>query len=100
MQRAPKFLGVFGGRDLLDYTFRGKAFDDDTLARFVKAYGTRGALPRSERRHRGGTQPFERGDQSSNALAERRPVDRPRAQVPDALTQTQPVGHQQLRAGI
>jgi hypothetical protein len=41
MERTPKFLGVFGGRDLLYYTFRGKAFDDDALARFVKAYGDR-----------------------------------------------------------
>ena len=39
MERSPKFLGVFGGRDLLYYTFRGTAFDDDALAKFVGVYG-------------------------------------------------------------
>jgi hypothetical protein len=41
MERTPRFLGVFGGRDLLYYGFRGTAFDDDKLAEFVKAYGDR-----------------------------------------------------------
>ena len=41
MERTPKLLGVFGGRDLLYYAFRGKSFDDDALARFVKLYGDR-----------------------------------------------------------
>jgi hypothetical protein len=41
MERTPRFLGLFGGRDLLSYVFRGKAFDDEALARFVKAYGDR-----------------------------------------------------------
>jgi hypothetical protein len=41
MERSPRFLGVFGGRDLLYYTFRGTAFDDDALARFVEVYGDR-----------------------------------------------------------
>jgi hypothetical protein len=32
MERTPRFLGVFGGRDLLYYGFRGTAFDDDNDA--------------------------------------------------------------------
>jgi hypothetical protein len=39
MERTPRFLGLFGGHDSLDFSFQGKAFDDETLARFVKRYG-------------------------------------------------------------
>jgi hypothetical protein len=41
MVRTPRFLGLFGGSDLLAYDFQGPAFDDDALARFVKTYGDR-----------------------------------------------------------
>jgi hypothetical protein len=36
MERTPRFFGLFGGRELLYYSFRGPAFDDDALAWFVK----------------------------------------------------------------
>jgi Leucine Rich repeat len=39
MERTPRFLGRFGGHDLLAFSFQGKAFDDAALARFVKTYG-------------------------------------------------------------
>lgn len=39
MQRTPRFLGRFGGRDLLMFSFHGKALDDEALARFVRTYG-------------------------------------------------------------
>jgi Leucine Rich repeat len=41
MERTPRFLGIFGGRDLLHYSFRDTAFDDEKLAEFVKMYGDR-----------------------------------------------------------
>jgi hypothetical protein len=39
MERTPRFLGLFGGHDLLSFHFQGEAFDDEALARFVKKYG-------------------------------------------------------------
>jgi hypothetical protein len=39
MERTPRFLGLFGGHDLLSFHFHGEAFDDEALARFVKKYG-------------------------------------------------------------
>src|SRR5262245_21429282 len=39
MERTPRFLGRFGGRDRLHYGFSGKSFNDDALARFIKQYG-------------------------------------------------------------
>jgi hypothetical protein len=41
MERTPRFLGVFGGRDLLWIGFRGTALDDERLSRFVRSYGDR-----------------------------------------------------------
>ena len=41
MERTPRFLGRFGGPDLLFYSFAGKSFDDEALGRFVKTYGDR-----------------------------------------------------------
>ncbi len=41
MERSPRFLGRFGGHDLLFYSFSGKSFDDEALARFIKTYGDR-----------------------------------------------------------
>ena len=39
MERSPRFLGRFGGHDLLFFSFGGKSFDDEALARFVQTYG-------------------------------------------------------------
>jgi hypothetical protein len=39
VERTPRFLGLFGGHDLIYFHFQGKAFDDKALARFVKTYG-------------------------------------------------------------
>lgn len=41
VQRTSRFLGRFGGRDTLWVSFDRRALDDETLARFVKAYGDR-----------------------------------------------------------
>ena len=41
MERTSPFLGLFGGRDLLHFSFSGTAFDDESLARFVKDHGNR-----------------------------------------------------------
>jgi hypothetical protein len=41
MERTPRFLGLVGGRDLLHFSFHGKALDDEALARIVKSYGDR-----------------------------------------------------------
>ncbi len=39
VERISRFLGLFGGHDLIQFHFQGKAVDDKALARFVKTYG-------------------------------------------------------------
>jgi len=41
MERKPRLLGRYGGRDLLHFEFNGKPFDDAALAGFVRTYGDR-----------------------------------------------------------
>ena len=41
MERIPRFLGLFGGRNLLHFSFNEKTFDDTKLDRFVRTYGDR-----------------------------------------------------------
>lgn len=41
IERNVRFLGRFGDPDRFAFTFRGKTFDDEALARFVKTYGDR-----------------------------------------------------------
>jgi hypothetical protein len=41
MQRKARFLGRFGSPDLISVSFHERAFDDDALARFVRAYRDR-----------------------------------------------------------
>jgi hypothetical protein len=41
MERNAHFLGQFGDPDRFAFTFKGKTFDDEALARFIKIYGDR-----------------------------------------------------------
>ncbi len=41
MERNARFLGRFGDPDRFAFTFQGKIFDDEALARFIKTYGER-----------------------------------------------------------
>jgi hypothetical protein len=41
VERNARFLGRFGVPDRFAFTFRGKTFDDEALARFIKTYGDR-----------------------------------------------------------
>jgi hypothetical protein len=41
MERNARFLGRFGDADRFAFTFQGKTFDDEALARFIKTYGDR-----------------------------------------------------------
>jgi hypothetical protein len=41
VERNPRFLGRFGDPDRFAFSFQGKTFDDEALARFIKTYGDR-----------------------------------------------------------
>jgi hypothetical protein len=41
VERNARFLGRFGDPDRFAFTFQGKTFDDEALARFIKTYGDR-----------------------------------------------------------
>jgi hypothetical protein len=41
VERNARFLGLFGDPDRFAFSFQGKTFDDEALARFIKTYGDR-----------------------------------------------------------